>query len=178
MANMSAEILRNIVSSVIGVKATNVKLSGQMSIDFVEGDCSTSGNLYTNNNTTLLGTGNVKFIRVVEFIWYPLLSTDDPNCIAEPIGIFDIRSESIYNSIFNKFFCYQNILHIYFINILISTYYRNIVWLNIKMLHLLWDSATLIQCKYAYFIVDDHFISLILYNTNNNRSDHYNQFKI
>ena len=53
MSNMSAEILRNIVSSVLNVKATQVKLSGQMSINFVEGDCSTHGNLYSNNNNVL-----------------------------------------------------------------------------------------------------------------------------
>lgn len=53
MANMSASILREIVARTLNVKATQVKLSGQMPIDFVEGDCSTNGNLYSDNNTVL-----------------------------------------------------------------------------------------------------------------------------
>ncbi len=60
MANMSASVLRNIVSSVLGVKATQVKLSGQMSIDYVEGDCSTSGSLYDDNNVVLCWAFNPK----------------------------------------------------------------------------------------------------------------------
>jgi uncharacterized phage-associated protein len=53
MANMSATILREIVGRILNVKATQVKLSGEMDINFVEGDCSTSGNLYSNDNTVL-----------------------------------------------------------------------------------------------------------------------------
>jgi hypothetical protein len=48
--SMSASILREIVARTLNCKATQVKLSGQMSIDHIEGDCSTSGNLYSNDN--------------------------------------------------------------------------------------------------------------------------------
>lgn len=50
MANMSASILREIVASTLNVKATEVKLSGEMPLNAVYDGCSTGGELYSDSN--------------------------------------------------------------------------------------------------------------------------------
>lgn len=50
MANMSAEIIREIVASTLKIKATQVILSGVLPENFCIEAVSTSGNLYTNSN--------------------------------------------------------------------------------------------------------------------------------
>ena len=50
MANMSAQILRNLVSSVFNVKATSVVLSGEISPTYMTNNSHSSGCLYSDNN--------------------------------------------------------------------------------------------------------------------------------
>ena len=49
MANMSASILRNLVASIFNVKATQVKLSGELPENFVLSECNSTGSLFDCN---------------------------------------------------------------------------------------------------------------------------------
>ena len=51
MANMSANILRNIVSSVLNIKATSVRLSSEIPETFSISEDNSSGNLYSHNSS-------------------------------------------------------------------------------------------------------------------------------